>query len=421
MNKKPKNKKLTNNNETKGPQGIDYQDSINEKPLIVRIEEHLLKNNDYRFNEVTGYVEFKCKTCNEIQILDDYEVNTLYRGLAHKKLTMAIGSLKSLLKSNFIPKYNPFKTYFNEKLPIWDGETDYIQLLANTVHTTDDNYWSNTFRKWIVALVAALLEDDKVNQTVIIFTGKQGLGKTTWLISLVPNYLKKYVYSGNINPTDKDTLIYLSTCMLIILDELENLNIKQLGSTKELITKSVIQIRRPYGSIYETITRRASFAGSVNNHEFLSDITGSRRFLPFEALSINYNHGISMDHVYAQAYALYRSGFRYWFDEEEIDVINRINDNYRIKTIEEELLLKYFEPCKESKDVELLSATEIMKEIFEDNKITNTNASMQRLGKILKSLKFKNVKRNGRQLYILKRKASINYIYTAESPEKSKN
>lgn len=53
-------------------------------------------------------------------------------------------------------------------------------------------------------------------------------------------------------PGNKDTLIHLVECMLINLDELENLNRTEIGSLKELITKNQIRIRRPYGHNNET-------------------------------------------------------------------------------------------------------------------------------------------------------------------------
>jgi predicted P-loop ATPase len=40
----------------------------------------------------------------------------------------------------------------------------------------------------------------------------------------MPKQLKEYIFSGTINPNNKDTLIHLAECMLINLDELENLN-----------------------------------------------------------------------------------------------------------------------------------------------------------------------------------------------------
>lgn len=50
----------------------------------------------------------------------------------------------------------------------------------------------------------------------------------------------------------------------------------------------------------------ASFVASVNGNDFLTDPTGSRRFLPFEVLAIDIERAkeISMDAVYTEAKAL---------------------------------------------------------------------------------------------------------------------
>lgn len=245
--------------------------------------------------------------------------------------------LRNILLSDYVPMYIPFKNYFHT-LPALDG-TDYIQQLAVTVKTTDDPLWHMCFRKWIVALVAGLLIDKVVNHTVIVFIGKQGVCKTTWILNLVPPHLKEYSISGTINPGNKDKLIQLSECMLINLDELENLNRTELGTMKEIITKTSIRIRRPYGYSTETLPRRATFTGSVNNKEFLSDTTGSRRFLCFEVTAIDYQHTIPLDGVYAQAKHLLDNGFKYWFDQAEIEAINRNNEQYRSMSVDEELLL----------------------------------------------------------------------------------
>ena len=147
-------------------------------------------------------------------------------------------------------------------------------------------------------MVACVLDEKQVNQTVIVFSGKQGLGKTTWIEKLMPKQLKEYIFSGTINPSNKDTLIHLAECMLINLDELENLNRSEIGSLKEIITKTHIRMRKAYGHNNENMPRRASFAGSVNTAQFLNDTTGSRRFLCFEVEHIEYTHEIDINKVY---------------------------------------------------------------------------------------------------------------------------
>jgi predicted P-loop ATPase len=54
----------------------------------------------------------------------------------------------------------------------------------------------------------------------------------------------------------------------------------------------------------------ASFCGTGNSLQFLSDPTGNRRWLPFEVKSIEPPHDNPLDYsnIYSQAYALYRQG-----------------------------------------------------------------------------------------------------------------
>jgi predicted P-loop ATPase len=111
--------------------------------------------------------------------------------------------------------------------------------------------------------------------------------------------------------------------MLINLDELENLNRSEIGSLKEIITKTQIRMRRAHVHNNETMQRRASFAGSVNTAQFLNDSTGSRRFLCFELEDIHYQHKVDINMAFSQALFLFKSDFRHWFDQQEIKLITK--------------------------------------------------------------------------------------------------
>ena len=68
-------------------------------------------------------------------------------------------------------------------------------------------------------MVACVLDEKQVNQTVIVFSGKQGLGKTTWMEKLMPKQLKPafntqistedgFVTNYTIHQTTTDTATY---------------------------------------------------------------------------------------------------------------------------------------------------------------------------------------------------------------------
>lgn len=371
---------------------------------IVAVEDFLKSKYIFRLNEVTGKIDWRSSETDIPQEVNDYFINSVTRDMQKEKIKCIPSMVRNLLNSSFTPKFNPFHDYLNN-LPAWDGTTDYIDQLAAMVTTTDDGFFRYCFKKWFVALAGSLLDNDTINHCVLILSGLQGLGKTRFFQTIIPKELQDYHYSGTINPNNKDTLIHLAECFLINMDELENLNRSEIGSLKALITQPSIRIRRPYGYSSENMPHRASLCGSVNGREFLSDTTGSRRFLCFETTHINYNHGQNIGLVFAQAVSLFRSGFRYWFDKEDIELINANNEQFRHHSLEEETLLAFFEPCTVAETTHSYTTTALLELLaHKSNTLQVTNAAKYALGKALTANGFVRHKQKGRYVYAVKLK-----------------
>ena len=408
---KPKKPKTENRQPTTS--AADEDDEDKPKPTqIDRLELFLSTRYVFRHNMVSGKLEFQYFGKKKWHVMNDFIENSMLRECLKGRIKTNLSSLRNLLYSDFCELYNPFEDYFynlpeynpNSSLPNGEGQggADYILELANTITTTKQELWQECFKKWIVAMVVCVLDDKVINHTVIVFSGKQGLGKTTWVEKLVPRKLKEYLFSGTINPNNKDTLVQLSECMLINLDELENLNRSEIGSLKEIITKTQIRMRKAYGHNNETMPRRASFAGSVNTAQFLNDSTGSRRFLCFEVENIQYQHEINIDNVLSQALYLFKTGFRHWFDQEEIKNITENNEQYQLRSPEEELLLTWFEPCDRENATHYLNTSQIAAKLEERTKITITDGTINKIGKALKKHNFTRLMRKGSPVYAVK-------------------
>ena len=398
--KTPKTKEKTNpKSSSTNEEEIDDDE---EKPAAIeRLEMFLNKRYNFRYNIVTGKLEYKKVRNQMYKPITDFVENSILREVLKAKVKCSIQGLRYLLLSDYVEQFDPFKDYFST-LPEINQEVDYITELANTITTTNQELWLECFKKWFVAMVACVTNEKVVNQTVIVFSGKQGIGKTTWMEKLVPKPLKDYLFSGTINPNNKDTLIHLAECMLINLDELENLNKTEIGSLKEIITKSHIRMRKAYGHNNETLPRRASFAGSVNTAQFLNDTTGSRRFLCFEVEHIEYHHNVNLDNCYKQALHLIDQGFRYWFNNEEIKNINQNNEQYQIKSPEEELLLTWFEKADKESANAFLNATQIATRLAFFSNININSGTVNQLGKALKKHGFMRISKNGSYVYAVK-------------------
>lgn len=406
--KKAKSERLTSDRKNSGESPVtksedgNFSDDEEEQPSYIDKLENFLNNRyNFRYNTVLGKLEFKTIKSSKYKPMTDFSENSILREILKAKVKCSINSLRNLLHSDYCEMFDPFEVYF-ENLPKYEDETDYITMLADTVTTTKQDLWRTCFKKWFVAMVACVLDEKQVNQTVIVFSGKQGLGKTTWMEKLMPKQLKEYIFSGTINPNNKDTLIHLAECMLINLDELENLNKTEIGSLKEIITKTHIRMRKAYGHNNENMPRRASFAGSVNTAQFLNDTTGSRRFLCFEVEHIEYTHKIDINKVYAQALKLHKENFRHWFNQEEIKEINENNEQYQLRSPEEELLLTWFEPVEEEKATHFLNASQIAQIISFRANMNINDATVNKLGKALKKHQFHRIYKNRAYVYIVK-------------------
>lgn len=365
------------------------------------IEKYLNRHYDFRYNTILHRTFFKkLESTNAYNELDDRSLKSIWRELGNKNHNIPKFNLHALLTSDFAESYNPFIDYF-ENLPKWDG-IDYINLLAETVHTTDNDFFKWSFKKWLVSLVACACDEDYVNQQVLILVGKQGNGKTTWINNLIPRELSRYVYSSQINPDNKDCKIAMSENILMNLDELSSYNKHQIDKFKEMISQKRMTERRVFGTSSDNDSRIVSFAGSSNEKQILIDVTGNRRFLCNEALNIDYKRKIDLELVYSQAYQLYKDNFQCYFDEVETIRIELNNENYMKSAVEIDAINEFYKIPEKDDKIEYLNATEIATDI--KTRFPQFRIDINQIGKIMKAHSFQTTKVKGVQKYILAKK-----------------
>ena len=321
--------------------------------------------------------------------LTDDHVNSLYcRFCLSTGLTTRPKEFNTIIESDFYPTYNPLHEYL-ENLPAWDGVTDHIDRLASMVHVTGctQEMHNRFFKKWIVAMVAAWMDETVTNHEILTYIGPQGRYKTTFMTRLLPPVLGEYfatkTFKGRM---DKDDRLALTELALIDLEELDVMNASEVNQLKALVTDPSVNLRPVYARYTVRRAHIASFCGTGNNPRFLTDLTGHRRWLPFmiEAIDSPYDHPFDYEGIYAQAYALYRNGFRYWFDDEENAELERHNRQFEEPCIEEELIRTYLRKPYGEERGEFLTATRIIELVGGAVRVTlspkRIAIAMQRLG-----------------------------------------
>jgi predicted P-loop ATPase len=315
-------------------------------------------------------------------------------------LTISINNLVALLKSDYIPKYNPFLKYYQE-LPAWDGKTDHILHLAGFVKVkeSDRNRFDNHFKKWMVRMVKCSIVDDYFNkQAFILVHDRQNSGKSTFCRFLCSPKLKEYI-AENIS-VDKDSRILLTTNLIINLDELSTLSKVEINALKSLFSKDKINERLPYDRRNSILPRRASFIGSTNQAEFLNDESGSVRWLCFniESIDWSYKTKVNIDLVYTQCYYLFQQGWGCDLTASEIEENEKYNAQFHITTSEKELIEKYLVPGTPESESRFMTATEIL--IFLSEKTENRiRLNVISIGKALKMSSFERMKNGHEKVY----------------------
>ena len=163
------------------------------------------------------------------------------------------------------------------------------------------------------------------NNTSPILVGAQGTHKSTFCREMIPPALRAY-YTDSIDFSQKrDAELYLNRFALINIDEFDQITLPQQGFLKHILQKPVVNLRKPQGRSVLELQRYASFIGTSNQKDLLTDPSGSRRFICIEVTgNIDTTQPIDYEQLYAQAMHEIHHGERYWFDSEDEQIMTEI-------------------------------------------------------------------------------------------------
>ena len=367
---------------------------------IERIKNFLGRTYEFRYNIVANLIECRRKNFgNSTKALPFEELDEnplLYFILSHGYKCDA--TKLGIVLSQLVERYDPFIEYLESLAPFNPkDDADYIGNLSTyfkaiSEHDMDVQIsFAIHLKKHIVRAVACAIDEEYINKHCLVLIGKQHDGKSYFCRWLCPPALKDYM-AENIS-IDKDSLIAICENMYINLDELATIHKTELNSLKSVFSKADIKVRPPYGRRAIRMKRRATFLGNTNSAQFLSDPTGSVRWLSFELESIDhaYSKQIKIDDVYRQAYYLYRNArklrYNYSLTPEEINDNEKRNNRHFMTTPEMELIDKYFEPS-DKLNGQFMTSTEILNYIM--TRIVLRNLTSKGIGMAMQKLGFKN-------------------------------
>lgn len=192
----------------------------------------------------------------------------------------------------------------------WDGTDRLHQLLARGFGAEDNEYTQAVGTCWMISMVARAMEPGCKVDTMPVFEGGQGIGKSTALRVLVG---RRWFAECNEPITSKDFYGVLEGHLLAEIGELDSFKRAEVERVKAILSTAVDTYRKPYQHHPEAYKRTTVLAGTTNRSDWNKDETGARRFWPVACNYIDLAWlGEHREQLFAEAVVRYQKGQPWW-------------------------------------------------------------------------------------------------------------
>lgn len=340
-----------------GKGGIKVLDtSVNLKYMLDRFNA-VLKNNTMSRKweiEIPGYYinPEDPENYGILQIKDLATVNLM----PHMSTKTVAEHVKLIAEKN---NYHPIKDCLEQKP--WDGTPRLDRFIA-TLRTAEPDLSYQLIKTWMCSGIAAIyLPDGIACQGVLVLQGAQNIGKTTWIKNLDPINCNAVLEGKSFDSINKDDLMAVLSYWIVEFGELDSTFKRDIARLKAFITASKDHYRYPYGIKGSAYSRRTIFAASVNSDAYLVDDTGNRRWWTIPVESIEFDHGIDMQQVWAEVYVEWKGGHPTKLSAATVKNLNERNLKFEKKdSLKEKLLRSYDWTNPYTRE---LTATEVLEEL----------------------------------------------------------
>lgn len=204
--------------------------------------------------------------------------------------------------------YHPIKEYFSGLS--WDGKQRVDTLLIDYFGAEDTLYVRAAVRKTLCAAVARIYEPGIKFDSILVLSGPQGMGKSTFFSILGKEWFSDSLSIADMR--DKTAAEKLQGYWILEISEMNGIKKTDVETVKSFVTRQDDKFRQAYGVNVESHPRSCIIVGSTNSESgFLRDVTGNRRFWPVHVPGTGKYHPWDVkdvDQIWAEAIQLYKDG-----------------------------------------------------------------------------------------------------------------
>ena len=204
--------------------------------------------------------------------------------------------------------YHPVKEYLSGLK--WDGVERLDTLLVDYLGADDTEYVRAVTRKTLVAAVARIFKPGTKFDSILVISGKQGVGKSTLFARLGKQWFSDSLSIADMK--DKTAPEKLQGYWILEISELNGMKKVDVETIKSFVSRTDDKYRQAYGTSVESHPRSCIIVGTTNSDGgFLRDITGNRRFFPVSVTGKGKYHPwelTEVDQIWAEAVEYYSRG-----------------------------------------------------------------------------------------------------------------
>lgn len=192
----------------------------------------------------------------------------------------------------------------------WDDTPRIDKFFVDSCDAEDNTYVNSVSRNFWISLVARIMNPGCKVDNMIVLEGPQGWRKSSLLATIGAQYYTE----ASEDIQSKDFFLCLRGKFLVEISELDAFSRADASRIKQVISCASDRYREPYAHYAADYPRQCIFAGTTNDHSYLRDPTGGRRFWP---IAINNEINTSYvseyrDQFFAEAFAAWKSGQSWW-------------------------------------------------------------------------------------------------------------
>ena len=213
----------------------------------------------------------------------------------------------------------------------WDGIPRVETLLVDYLGAEDNIYTRAVTRKTLAAAVMRGMHGGGKFDYMMILTGPQGKGKSTFISKLAGNWFSDSLVSFD----GKEAMELIQGTWINEVAELNAFNRSEVAAIKQFLSKQDDYYRPAYGRKAVSHPRRCILIGSSNSDDYLRDATGNRRFWPIDIwvtepeLSIFEDLDKDRDQIWAEAVKIWKDGEKLYLTGDAAKIAIEVQECHR--------------------------------------------------------------------------------------------